>query len=82
MYSTKADELSFEHPLIQSVLDYKFFRTARIALNLELVPHFSYASNQYRDNHDVRAIQKFHTHMAEIANTLIRDDEEEYEDDE
>lgn len=82
MYSTKADELSFDHSLIQSVLDYKFFRTARIALNLELVPHFSYASNQHRDNHDVRGIQKFHTHMAEIANTLIRDDEEEYEEEE
>lgn len=70
-------ELSSEHPLVKTLIQNKYFRWGRMLLNLELVPHFSYAINQYRDNDDTRRIREFHRMSTKLATKLIRKEYDE-----
>lgn len=63
-------DLSYEHPLIISLIENSYFRIGRLSLNLELVPHFSYAYEQHRDSASLNQIRDFHKMAAKLSTKL------------
>ena len=70
VFNDQLADLSYEHPLILSLIENSYFRIGRLSLNLELVPYFSYAYEQHRDSARLNQIRDFHKMAAKLSTKL------------
>lgn len=71
-------DINMDHPLFKALLEHKYFRMGRIALNLELVPHFTFSCQQYYDNSDLDRFAMFRDAVVEVSDDMRK----RFEDDE
>lgn len=63
-------EMNWDSPIVQAQIESRAFRSGRKMLNLELVPHFSYAGNQYYEDRDIKNFRAFNKAVGSMITKL------------
>lgn len=67
------ESMNWNSPIVQTQIESRAFRLGRRMLNLELIPHFTYAGNQYYDDSDIKNFRSFNRAVGAMITKLKKD---------